>query len=66
MSEKQGIDPLRKYEVTLASGAVEYVYAGNIQFTVSGDALFEDENRNFLTVFGRAYWTRVSEVRPSN
>jgi len=62
----EGIDTIKKYEVVLSSGAVEIVFAGSVSFTVSGDALFETENRDFQVVYARTHWNRITQITASN
>lgn len=58
-------DQVKKFTVHTEKG-VETVYASSCSFTVSGDLVFEDENRDFLKTYARGYWREVTEVKESN
>lgn len=63
-------DKTKQFKVTLRfySGAQEEitVLAGSLSFTVSGDLVFEDENRNFQEAYAKGYWFHVREVKESH
>jgi hypothetical protein len=58
-------DQLKKYSVRTDQGT-ENVYAGSVSFTVSGDAVFETENRTFQVVYARGHWKEIEEVKEAN
>ena len=58
-------DQLTKYAVLTDQGT-EYVYAGSVSFTVSGDAVFETANRTFQVVYARGHWKEISVVEEAN
>ena len=63
-------DKEKTYRVTTrtpeGNEVVDTIIAGNCSFTVSGDLVFEDSNREFLKTYARGFWLEVEEVKEGN
>jgi len=66
-------DRIKTYEVTVVDSLDPNklsmkidIHAGSLSFTVSGDLVFEDENRNFQESYAKGAWLHVREIREAN